>query len=626
MQIRRFTDGRAGRIRCPGGLSLGNRGIYLVTGANGSGKTTLMKSLVFGDNDTAFASALQQNAYETHRNDLFAYVPQQVPAYDISVYEYLGMQSAADRDAEIYELAGRLALDISLLPARLDSVSGGERMKCALIRAFRKHTPYLFLDEPTNHMDDNTAERLTALLEERARSCTVVIITHDPRVRFRDCSRIRVSDFTVTEEEADGERNTEKPASGGKPALFGFILRLAAGKYRRLCMLLTILFLLAAFLADYLVLTGLYAKSQSSAPGRILAYSAEQILGDLNLSYAKEAGIDLAQSDPERGITLQDIPEIAGLAGVEEVYILDEVEAESRLDELAAYDDPEGKQAYSAPEISVPVEIAADFADVSGYGDLFSLQYGTAPENGSHQIAMSETIAAYYLPGTAAEDAVGQTIAVFGETYEISGITNYDFVWRSFDEDTEGIYCRYDRNSFYEVKERIEEAREAADYLDTQTMDHTLILCDPAREEEVLAQLISRYPAANYTSKIFGEKWDAAHNRKLMLVLLVTNLAAAVLFGLWLRYVESGAAAAERERIRDFCEYHIIADEQRIRRAFGTAQIVPDILFAGIFLAVSAAVGEPAGPLMLAVGAGAAGILLTRMVRRLMPAQKTADA
>ncbi len=624
MKIIRFTDGGAGRLRCPGGLSLANRGIYLVTGANGSGKTTLMRSLVFGDNDAEFESAPQQSAYETNRNDLFAYVPQQVPAYDISVYEYLGMQSAADRDAEIYELAGRLALDISLLSARLDSVSGGERMKCALIRAFRKHTPYIFLDEPTNHMDDNTAERLTALLEEKARSCTVVIITHDPRVRFREYSRIRVSDFSVTEEEAGRERNTEMPASCGKPAIGRLIIRLAAGKYRKLCMLLTVLFLLAAFLADYLVLTGLYAKSQSSAPGRILAYSAEQILGDLNLTYAKEAGIDLAGADPERSITLQDIPAIADLAGVNEVYILDEVEAESRLDEIAAYEDPEGKQAYSAPEISVPVEIAADFADVSGYGNLFSLKYGAAPENGSRQIAMSESIAAYYLPGVAAENAVGQTVAVFGETYEISGVTEYDFVWRSFDAETEGIYYRYDRNSFYEIKERIAEAREAADYLDTQTMDHTLILCDPAREEEVLAQLISRYPAANYTSKIFGEKWDAAHNRKLMLLLLAANLAAAVLFGLWLRYVESGAAAAEQERIRDFCEYHIIADEQRIRRAFGTAQIVPDILFAGVFIVISAAVGEPAGPLMLAVSAGAAGILLTRIARRILPPRKMA--
>ena len=625
MQIIHFSGRGAERIRCPGGLSIRNKGIYLVTGANGSGKTTLLRSVVFGDNAAQFDSGPQQKAYYKNRNALFAYVPQQVPAYDISVYEYLGMQSAEERNAEIYDLAGRLAFDISLFSSRLDSVSGGERMKCALIRAFRKHAPYIFLDEPTNHMDDNTAERLTALVEEKARSCTVVIVTHDPRVRFEKYSRITVDDFTVKEAETDGQPNTEMPGRCGKPDLPGFLAKLLTGKYRRLCILLTALFLLAALLADFLVLSGFYAKSREAAPGRILCYSAEHILGDLNRTYAKEAGIALDGIDPSRSITLADIPAIADLAGVNEVYILDEVEAESRLDEIAEYDDPDGQQAYSAPEIAVPAEIAADFADVSGYGNLFSLVYGSAPENDSSQIAMSAPIAEYYLPGVPAEEAVGKTVAVFGETYEISGITEYDFVWRSFGKDTEGIYYRFDRNTYYEAEEKIRDERENADYIDVQTMDHILVLCAPAREEEVLAQLISRYPAANYTSRIFGEKWDAAHNRKLMLLLLTGNLAAAVLFGLWLRYVESKAAAAERGRIRDFREHNIIGDEKKIIRAFGTAQILTDLLLTGVFAAAAAAVGGSAVPLASAVGACSAGLLLARIGRMIVPARAPAE-
>jgi len=217
MKVTHFTGEGPERILCPGGLSLKNRGIYLVTGANGSGKTTLMRALVFGENDAQFDSELQEHAYFARRNALFAYVPQQIPAYDIRIFEYLGMASAAERNEEVYELAGSLAFDISLFPARLDSVSGGERMKCALIRAFLKHAPYIFLDEPTNHMDDNTVERLTALLAEKADSCTAVIITHDPRVRFESCSLIRLDDLKAAEEEAAGTVNTERPAASGRP-------------------------------------------------------------------------------------------------------------------------------------------------------------------------------------------------------------------------------------------------------------------------------------------------------------------------------------------------------------------------------------------------------------------------
>ena len=82
MQIIRFSGRESARIRCPGELSIKNKGIYLVTGANGSGKSTLMRSLVFGKNDARFDSGRQREAYDDHRSALFAYVPQQVPAYD----------------------------------------------------------------------------------------------------------------------------------------------------------------------------------------------------------------------------------------------------------------------------------------------------------------------------------------------------------------------------------------------------------------------------------------------------------------------------------------------------------------------------------------------------------------
>jgi putative ABC transport system ATP-binding protein len=76
-------------------------------------------------------------------------------------------------------LAPRLALAPSLLDAPVVQLSTGERQRMALIRTLALDSPALLLDEPTGALDQESTDRVEAVLRERlAAGVTIVMVTH----------------------------------------------------------------------------------------------------------------------------------------------------------------------------------------------------------------------------------------------------------------------------------------------------------------------------------------------------------------------------------------------------------------------------------------------------------------
>jgi putative ABC transport system ATP-binding protein len=64
-------------------------------------------------------------------------------------------------------------------------LSGGEKQRVSIARALAGDPPLILADEPTANLDGQNGEHVIRLLQNAARSegRSVVVVTHDPRVR-----------------------------------------------------------------------------------------------------------------------------------------------------------------------------------------------------------------------------------------------------------------------------------------------------------------------------------------------------------------------------------------------------------------------------------------------------------
>jgi ATP-binding cassette subfamily C protein CydC len=165
-----------------------------VVGPSGSGKSTLAAVLVrFLDPS---AGRVTLNGVDTRSlggdqvRTVIGLLTDDARLFDTTIAENLRI---ADRDADDARLRAVLAearlLDwVDSLPAGMDThvgehgsrLSGGQRRRLALARALLADFPILVMDEPTEHLDEATAEALTADLLAATRGRTTVLITHRP--------------------------------------------------------------------------------------------------------------------------------------------------------------------------------------------------------------------------------------------------------------------------------------------------------------------------------------------------------------------------------------------------------------------------------------------------------------
>lgn len=165
-----------------------------VEGESGSGKSTLCR-LVLGylrpSDGRILVDALPLEALHPVRwRAQVTYVPQSPYFLSGSLRENLLVaKPEADDDALWWALERALLADfVRRLPQGLDTpvghhalrLSGGQAQRLALARAFLRATPVVVLDEPTAHLDRETAKRLWRPLGEFLAGRTVLLVTHRP--------------------------------------------------------------------------------------------------------------------------------------------------------------------------------------------------------------------------------------------------------------------------------------------------------------------------------------------------------------------------------------------------------------------------------------------------------------
>ena len=169
--------------------------VTVLMGPSGSGKTTLLSMIgaVLGPSsgEIAVCGCPLQNCDEARRQEFRrAKIGFIFQSYNLlgsltvleNIQIALSLRGAPQKEAlKILDHVG-LSAKAGAYPQAL---SGGQRQRVAVARALAGSPPVLLADEPTAALDAIQGRRVMNLLRTRAKEngTTVVVVTHDPRVR-----------------------------------------------------------------------------------------------------------------------------------------------------------------------------------------------------------------------------------------------------------------------------------------------------------------------------------------------------------------------------------------------------------------------------------------------------------
>ena len=178
--------------------------LLAIVGPNGAGKTTLLHLLAFievptsGDISFFGESSEKSNPISLRRR--VGLLLQNPYLFRASVLTNMvwGLRLRGISRHTCRDLATKALQSVGLhgFEHRMaQSLSGGESQRVALARALVLDPDVLILDEPTNHMDEESAERIVDIVVKmnHDQGKTVIFSSHDPSERKR-----MVPDRTIT--------------------------------------------------------------------------------------------------------------------------------------------------------------------------------------------------------------------------------------------------------------------------------------------------------------------------------------------------------------------------------------------------------------------------------------------
>jgi ATP-binding cassette subfamily C protein CydC len=167
-----------------------------VIGPSGCGKSMILESLAGLRLPPAGRIRIDDEPLEAEppgwSRSLFAYAPQDARLVTGTIAENLRLADPTAGDEDLWAVLGDAQLDgrVRNLPDRLQTwigdggevLSGGERRRLSLARAYLRAAPWLLLDEPTEGLDRLTEAALVTALDRRL-SCTgqgLILVSHRP--------------------------------------------------------------------------------------------------------------------------------------------------------------------------------------------------------------------------------------------------------------------------------------------------------------------------------------------------------------------------------------------------------------------------------------------------------------
>jgi len=175
----------------------------VLTGPSGRGKSTVLRSIlgfVVPESGTIriLGQPLSPGAIWRLRT-MIGYVPQEPDLGSGSVrhwlerpFSYRANKELKKNLAKLPEMFHQFLLPLDLLEKDVETLSGGEKQRVAIVLALLLQRPILLLDEPTSALDEASRRKLTELLCSSS-DLTVLIVSHEPELLRAADREVRLS-------------------------------------------------------------------------------------------------------------------------------------------------------------------------------------------------------------------------------------------------------------------------------------------------------------------------------------------------------------------------------------------------------------------------------------------------
>lgn len=198
-------------------LSFPETGLISVLGKSGCGKSTLLNLIggldkssegtVYykGDNIAKYKNKQQVTFRKSEVSYIFQHyhlLENQTALYNIMLPCLLNGDSFKTAKEKVLSLINKFSIKEELLDKKCSKLSGGEKERIAIMRAFISETNVVLADEPTGALDKDNALLVMESLKEASKTSLVIMVTHNEELAKRYSDRIiHMKDGRVVQDE-----------------------------------------------------------------------------------------------------------------------------------------------------------------------------------------------------------------------------------------------------------------------------------------------------------------------------------------------------------------------------------------------------------------------------------------